>query len=59
MYKYVALYVDDLAIAMKNPKAFMDILEKKHKFKTKRTGPIIFQIGMDFSRNEDNTLRLS
>jgi Reverse transcriptase (RNA-dependent DNA polymerase) len=58
MYKYVAVYVDDLAIAMKNPKEFVDILEKKHKFKTKGTDPISFHV-MDFSRNEDNTSCLS
>jgi hypothetical protein len=59
MYKYDAVYVDDLAIAMKNPKEFFDILEKKHKFKTKGTGPVILHLGMDFSRDEDNTLCLS
>jgi hypothetical protein len=59
MYEYVAVYVDALAIAMKNPKEIVDILEKKHKFKTKGTGPISFHLGMDFSRNEDNTLCLS
>jgi hypothetical protein len=47
MYKYVAEYVDDQAIAMKNPKEFGDILEKKHKFKTKGTGPISFHLGME------------
>jgi hypothetical protein len=59
MYKFVSVFVDDLAIAMKNPKAFVDIMEKKHKFKTNGTGPISFHLGMDFSRNEDNTLCLS
>ena len=59
IYEYVAVYVDDLAIAMKNPKEFVDILENKHKFKTKGTGPISFHLGMDFSRDEDNTLCLS
>jgi hypothetical protein len=56
MYEYVAVYVYDLAIAMKNPKEFVDILEKKHKFKTKGTGPISFHLGMEFSCNEGNTL---
>jgi hypothetical protein len=59
MYKYDALYVDDLAIAMKKTKAFVNILVKKHKFKTKGTGPISFYLGMDFSWDEDNTLCLS
>jgi Reverse transcriptase (RNA-dependent DNA polymerase) len=34
-YEYIAVYVDDLAIAMKNPKEFTDFLENKHKFKLK------------------------
>jgi Reverse transcriptase (RNA-dependent DNA polymerase) len=46
MYIYVAVYVDDLAIATNNPKYFVDILEKKHKFKTKETGPISFHLGI-------------
>jgi hypothetical protein len=57
MYDYVAVYVDDLAIAMKNPKEFVDILEKKHKLKSK--GTISVHLGMDISRDEDNTLCLS
>jgi hypothetical protein len=28
-YEYVAVYVDDLAIAMKDPKDFTDLLEQK------------------------------
>jgi hypothetical protein len=40
LYEYVAVYVDGLAIAMKDPKEFTDLLEQKHKFKLKGTGPI-------------------
>jgi hypothetical protein len=58
-YEYIAVYVDDLAIAMKKPKEFVDILEHTYKFKTKGTGPITFHLGMDFSRDEDKTLCLS
>jgi hypothetical protein len=58
-YEYIALYVDDLAIAMKKPKEFVDILEQMYQFKTKRTGPITFHLGMDFFRDEDSTLCLS
>jgi hypothetical protein len=36
-YEYIAVYVDDLAIAMENPKEFTDELENKHKFKLKGT----------------------
>ena len=48
--------MDDLAIAMKDPKEFIDILEKKYKFKTKGSGPISFHLGMDFHRDNDGTL---
>jgi hypothetical protein len=46
LYMYFAVYVDYLAIAMKNPKEFVNI-------------PISFHLSMDFPRNEDNTLCLS
>jgi Reverse transcriptase (RNA-dependent DNA polymerase) len=59
IYEYIALYMDDLAIAMKNPTEFTDILENKHKFKLKGTEPIAFQLGMDFTRDKDNTLCIS
>jgi hypothetical protein len=59
LYEYVAVYVDDLAIAIKAPEEFTDVLEKKQNFKPKGTGPISFHLGMDFSRDEDNTLCIS
>jgi hypothetical protein len=58
-YEYIAVYVDDLAIAMKNPKEFTDVLENKHKFKLKGTRPIAFHPGMDFTRDNDGTLCIS
>jgi Reverse transcriptase (RNA-dependent DNA polymerase) len=58
-YEYIAVYVDDLAIAMKNPKELTDILEKRHKFKLKGTCPTSFHLGIDFTRDEDNTLCIS
>jgi hypothetical protein len=58
-YEYNAVYVDRLAIAMKWPKESVEVLEQKNKFKTKGTGPITFHLGMDFFRDEDNTLCLS
>jgi Reverse transcriptase (RNA-dependent DNA polymerase) len=59
IYEYIAVYIDDLAIAMKNQKEFTDILETRHKFKLKGTRPITFHLGMDFTRNNDNTLCIS
>ena len=59
IYEYIAVYVDDLAIGMRDPKAFVDILEKKYHFKlSKDTGPIQYHLGLDFIRDADGTLRL-
>jgi hypothetical protein len=44
---------------MKDPKELTDILEKQHKFKLKGTGPITFHLGMDITRDDDNTLCIS
>jgi Reverse transcriptase (RNA-dependent DNA polymerase) len=57
--KYIAIYVDDLAITMKNPRKFTDVLQNKHKFKLKGTGPITFHLGMDFTRDDNGELCIS
>jgi hypothetical protein len=59
VYEYIAVYVDDLAIAAKDPKAITDILMEKYKFKLKGTGPIDYHLGQAFSRNEDGELEIS
>ena len=41
-YEYIAVYVDDLAIYMKDPKAFCDTLKEKYKLKLKGVGPISY-----------------
>jgi hypothetical protein len=56
VYEYVAVYVDDLAIAMKEPQVLVDVLEKKHNFKLKGTGPIEFHLGCDFFRDDEGIL---
>jgi hypothetical protein len=58
-FEYIAVYVDDLAIAMKTRNEFTDVLENKHKFKLQGTGPIAFHLGMDFTRDDDGTLCIS
>ena len=55
-YEYIAVYVDDLAIASKDPKAIIELLEKGFMFKLKGTGPISFHLGCDFFRDGDETL---
>ena len=52
-YEYVAVYVDDLALALKDPQAFVDELKTKYNFKLKGTGPIKFHLGMDITEEDD------
>ena len=56
LWEYVAVYVDDLAFVMREPKAFTDILMEKYKYKLKGTGSISFHLGCDFFRDKDGTL---
>ena len=57
VYEYIAVYVDDLALVMKNPKGFVALLEEKYGFKFKGTGHIQYHLGMNFERDPDGTLR--
>jgi len=59
IYEYVAVYVDDLAIAMSDPKAFTSILESRYGFKLKGTGPIEYHLGCDFYRDSHGLLCMS
>ena len=56
VYEYIAVYVDDLAFALKDPQSLVTALEQKHKFKLKGTGPISFHLGCNFFRDKDGTL---
>ena len=49
-------YIDDLAIAAKEPQNIVDALINKYKFKLKGTGPISYHLGMDFFRDKENVL---
>ena len=56
-YEYMAVYVDDLMIASRNPQAIIDALTSSpNNFKLKGTGEIKFHLGCDFFRDEDGTL---
>ena len=55
-YEYIAVYVDDLAICIKDPKAFCDTLKEKYKLKLKGVGPINYHLGCGYTRDEDGTL---
>jgi hypothetical protein len=56
VYEYIAVYVDDLTIAAKDPKAITEVLMSKYKFKLKGTGPISFFLGCDYFRDNDGIL---
>ena len=55
-YVYIAVYVDDLAICMKDPTSFCDTLKEKYKLKLKGVGPINYHLGCGYTRDEDGTL---
>ena len=55
-YEYIAVYVDDLAIASKDPKEIIRALKEDHKYKLKGVGEISFHLGCDFGRDPDGTL---
>jgi hypothetical protein len=54
-YEYiVAVYVNDLVIASKDPKGITDMLTNTYQFKLKEMGPIDYYLclGMSFTRKE-------
>ena len=55
-WEYIGTYVNDLAIASKDPKSIVDTLTDKYRFKLKGTGPISYHLGCDFARDEDGVL---
>ena len=56
-YEYLAVYVDDILIASKNPQAIIDLLKAKpHSFMLKHAGPVERFLGMVFFRDEDGNL---
>ena len=55
-WEYIGTYVDDLAIASKDPQAIVDKLVKEYKFKLKGTSPISYHLGCDFMRDEQKVL---
>ena len=59
VYEYIAVYVDDLALAMLDPSAFIRILVDKHKFQVKGSGELTFHLGANFVCDPDGTLIMS
>jgi hypothetical protein len=55
-YEYIAVYVDDLLIAAKDPLAITKCLEETHLFKLKGTGPLQYHLGCDYFKDDTDTL---
>ena len=56
--EYVAGYVDDLLINMKEPKTFGDLIKTKFSFRLKEDSQIDFHLGLSYTRDSDGTLVL-
>ena len=44
-YEYIAVYVDDLCLASKDPGKILQTYKNKYKFKLKGDGPFDFHLG--------------
>jgi hypothetical protein len=55
-YEYIAVYVDDLAIAAKDCSQICDTLRDKCGFKLKGVGELTYHLGCDYLRDPDGTL---
>ena len=55
-YEYIAVYVDDLSIAAKDPQAFCNELKKKYNLKLKGVGPLEYNLGCTYKKDPDGTL---
>ena len=55
-YEYIAVYVDDLAIAAKDPQAFRNELKKRYNLKLKGVGPLEYHLGCTYKKDPDGTL---
>ena len=55
-YEYIDVYVDDLAIAAKDPQPFCNELKKKYNLKLKGVGPLESHLGCTYKKDPNGTL---
>ena len=56
-YKYVATYVDDLCVKMKDPQSLLDqLMAPPYNFKLKGLGELAFYLGCGFNGDSTGTL---
>jgi Reverse transcriptase (RNA-dependent DNA polymerase) len=56
LHEYIAVYVDDLLIAARDPGAITWVLEESHKFKLKGVGPLTYYLVCNYFCDKDGTL---
>jgi Reverse transcriptase (RNA-dependent DNA polymerase) len=59
LYEYIAVYVDDLLIAARNPKEIVQTLEDQQSFKLKGVGALTYHLGFNYFHDQDGTLCFS
>ena len=58
-YDYVATYVDNLCLVMKDPNQILEMLQSApYNFKLKGSGPMEFHLGCGFRRDIDGKLTM-
>ena len=55
-YEYIAVYVDDLCIAARDPKEIINILKSKYNLKVKGDGQLTYHLGADYYQDPDGTM---
>ena len=55
-YEYIAVYVDDLAIAAKDPQAFCNELKKRYNLKLKGVEQLEYHLDCTYKKDPDGTL---
>jgi hypothetical protein len=56
VYDYIAVYVDDLLIAARNPEEIVQTLQEIHGLKLKSVGQLTYHLGCNYFREKDGTL---
>ena len=55
LYKYICVYIDDLAIVMKDQAAFCEMLKSKHGYKLMGVSDLKYHLGCDFGGDPNGT----
>jgi hypothetical protein len=56
LYEYIAVFVDVLLIAARDPRDITRTLQESHKFKLKGVGLLTYHVGCDYFHDKDGTL---